>query len=296
MDLLDLWQKKHDLGCVRFDADLLVIKPTVGKGDPAWGTVFYSSAREEYKTKIKAVERSPSFDLKLMENLELTEFNELIIAANPNSLFRGHLVIYPKLQSSRLNLQDLLSISDLARQQPSFTFIHNMKNSAASIIDWAHFQAYYLQFPIQNEALDLLQKRGSRSIMRTHSDFPVYALVADGFSSQIMAEWLLDILELLLDRGGPHGQPVPCNILWQNDCVWVIPRSVNQTQLASKYFGGLEMGGLFCLPNADEFRSYLPDAIKKEIFNSTLSSEPETRIWFENFAIPSLCKSFDAHI
>jgi hypothetical protein len=62
--------------------------------------------------------------------------------------------------------------------------------------------------------------------------------------------------------------------------VWVVPRSHAQSEHAASFIGGLEMGGLFCLPTADSLPSYLPGALRKEVERASLHDEPELRRWF----------------
>ncbi len=285
MDLLNLWKEKQSLGKIRFDADLLAISAASGGRDYDWGTVFYSQAREDYKTKIKQTTRKTTFDLELMSGLKIAEFGSLIIAANPNSLFQGHLVIYPKKKSPELNFQDIYDLTRLAQTHAEQTFIHNMECSAASILDWAHYQAYPLVFPIEKEKGTLLGEFGNVKIARIAEDFPAYALVAESLETEILTRWLLKILELLAENDNPHGQKIPCNFIWRENHIWIVPRALNQSNLAASYFGGLEMGGIFCLPNADDFRRYLPDILRKEITRATLTCELETQKWLEDNAL-----------
>jgi hypothetical protein len=44
------------------------------------------------------------------------------------------------------------------------------------------------------------------------------------------------------------------------------------------------MGGLFCLPNADRLRQYLPDALRAEVRAASIADEPEARAWCERAA------------
>ena len=246
MNLLSLWKEKQTTGKIRFDAGLLVIKTASGGGDYDWGTVFYSQAREDYKTKIKQTERKTTFDLELMSNLQIAEFGSLIVAANPNSLFQGHLVIYPNKKSPELTFQNISDITRLAQTQSGQTFIHNMERSAASILDWAHYQSYPLIFPIDKEETVLLGEVGQIKVARINEKFPTYSLVAESSDAEKLSGWLMKILELLAGSNNPHGQKIPCNFIWQKNRVWVIPRALKQSNLAASYFGGLEMGGIFC--------------------------------------------------
>src|SRR4051812_2210560 len=125
-DLLQAWWQKHATGFVRYDPSLLVLHGA-GEvcGEYAWGTLFYSKAREEYKTRVGASPEnsSASFDLELMAKLEISSVGDLVIAANPNSIVPGHLVIYPLQKRERLTVDDVASMTRLARKQPQFTFI-----------------------------------------------------------------------------------------------------------------------------------------------------------------------------
>lgn len=289
MDLLSFWQEKQSIGKIRFDADLLIIQSTSAENNYRWGTVFYSQAREHYKTQIKQTERKTTFDLELMRELQIAEFGNLVIAANPNSLFQGHLVIYPKQKSPELTFQDIFDITLLAKSHPDQTFICNMERSAASILDWAHYQSYPIVFPIEDEKGEFLIEFGKVKVARIFDKFPAYALVAESSETELLARWLLNLLDLFAGNANPHGQKVPCNFIWRKNRVWIIPRALNQSNLAATYFGGLEMGGIFCLPNADDFRRYLPDVLRKEISESTLTCEKETQKWFEENALRILC-------
>jgi hypothetical protein len=93
-----------------------------------WGTVFYSAAREDYKRRVgDASKRSgATFDLDLMRRVSMGRQGGLVIAANPNSLFEGHLVIYPEQKREDLSFDDLDDMSALAPSHPGFTFIHNI--------------------------------------------------------------------------------------------------------------------------------------------------------------------------
>jgi hypothetical protein len=285
MDLLNLWREKYERGKISFDADLLVMHPVSAGKNYDWGTVFYSHAREIYKTEVK--KRKTSFDPDLMSELELAEFGNLIVAANPNSLFEGHLVIYPKEKSPELTYDDLYDLTRLAQTHPEQTFIHNMERAAASIVDWAHYQAYSMVFPIEKEAHELLGEFGPVKVARISEDSPAYMLAAESSESGVIARWLMNILELLAGSN-PHGRRIPCNFIWRKSRVWIVPRAFEQSELAASYFGGLEMGGIFCLPNADELRRYLPGALRKEITQASLASEPDTQKWFEENALRAL--------
>lgn len=288
-DLLSLWKEKQLTGKIRFDTDLLVITAASIGQTYDWGTVFYSQAREEYKTKIKQTERKTTFDLDLMREMQIAEFGGLIVAANPNSLFQGHLVIYPKRKSSRLLFQDIFNLMQFAKIYTGQTFIHNMEGSAASILDWAHYQAYPIVFPIEKEKSITLGQFAGVKVARIANSFPAYSLVAQSSDTEVLATWLLKILEVLDGKDNPHGRKIPCNFILRNNRLWVIPRALYQSETSATYFGGLEMGGVFCLPNADDFRQYLPNILQKEIFASTLACENETQKWFEDNALNCLC-------
>ena len=278
MNLVELWKEKLKAGAIRFDYDVLAIRS--GDMHNAWGTVYYSEAREVYKCLVSQSERSVTFDPELMSRLKLADFGGLVIAANPNSLFPGHLVIYPKIKAPDLTGTDLLDITRLAQQQPRLTFIHNMERSAASIVDWAHYQAYAIEFPVENAEHILLDTLGGVSIIRTPEDFPAYALAIDSENAELVSGILLRVLGFL-SAENPHGRRIPVNFIWKRNRVWIVPRSLRQSDLAARYFGGLEMGGIFCLPNADELRNYLPEALRKEVHTATFACEPEHQAWFE---------------
>lgn len=289
MDLISLWREKLETGKIRYDDNLLVIHHFGKDIEHNWGTVFYSQAREEYKTRIKNEVRRSSFDTELMSHLQIADFGSLVIAANPNSLFEGHLVIYPKAKSSELTYQNLYDISRLAKQQPKHTFIHNMERSAASILDWAHFQSYPLIFPIEKDEQTEIAAFKETKIYRMSSDSAIYAIVADNLETSAAAKWLTKILEHLSENDNPHGNKIPCNLIWRENRIWIIPRALKQSEIAANYFGGLEMGGIFCLPNADSFRNYLPDALQNEVKNATLFNEEKTQEWFEEMILRILC-------
>lgn len=291
MDLLSSWKEKQIMGKIRFDLDLLMIQPaSTNQNSYNWGTVFYSQARENYKTQIKQSERKITFDLELMSELQIAKFGNLIIAANPNSLFQGHLVIYPKKKAMELTYQDIYDITRFALMHPEQTFIYNMKRSAASILDWAHYQAYPINFPIERKIGVSSGEFRQVKVGRISDDFPTYALVIQSCETEIIARWLVKIIEMLAGNNNPHRQKIPWNFIWKKDRVWIIPRALNQSNLAASYFGGLEMGGIFCLPNADDFRRYLPDVLRKEIIEATLTCEPDTQNWFEENALQLLCE------
>lgn len=291
MTLLELWKEKYSAGEIRFDADLLVIKAIRADDSYSWGTVLYSEAREQYKNSISRGEGNTTFDLDLMDRLRVDDFGGLIIAANPNSLFEGHLVIYPKTKSAEPTRSDLFDITRLAHQQPGQTFIYNMERSAASILDWAHYQAYPINFSIEKAEQTLLGDAAGLRVARVEAGFPAYALMLESPDAGSIARMLGEILSLLENSNNPHKKRIPVNFIWKKDRTWVIPRALNQSELAAKYFGGLEMGGIFCLPNANELRQYLPDALRNEISAATLACEPETQKWFEENVLRLLCET-----
>lgn len=286
MDLIEHWRKRLATGMVRFDDQLLEIRRagTSGSAFP-WGTLLYSEAREQYKTKVSQDDGNPSFDIELMKELEIQTSGDLVVAANPNSLFEGHLVIYPKVKSPRLTFCDILEITKFAFEHQRHTVIHNMKDSAASITDWAHFQSYPISFPIESEQMEFIGSRGSLQVARISPEFPAFALVAEYDDVEIVSRWLFQLLDLLFEGAEPIGRPIPVNFIWKANRIWIVPRSADQTKLAAQYFGGLEIGGIFCLPNADELRNYLPRALKQTIIDATFRSEPLTQLWFEENAL-----------
>ena len=84
MDLIELWNVKARQGEVLFDPDPLVIcSSSLSRTD--WGTVYYSSTRESYKSQVSGSPNT-SFDLDLMARLHLADHGGLVVAANPNSL------------------------------------------------------------------------------------------------------------------------------------------------------------------------------------------------------------------
>ncbi len=290
--LLDLWWEKFRAGLVRNDADLLVLhRAQEVCGNYGWGTVFYSKAREDYKTRVGSLpeKRAATFDLELMGRLLFARAGGLNIAANPNSIVPGHLVVWPEEKRAELTLADLTDVSRLARAHPASTFIHNMERAAASIVDWAHFQAYPWEFPLARvEACETIHESADLRVSRLAETYPVYALAVEAESAEQLAAWLFGMLRQAFaaggdEEGGPNG--VPCNIVWQGARAWFIPRSLAQSTLAATYVGALEMGGLFCLPNADRLRQYLPDALRAEVRAASIADEPEARAWCERAAL-----------
>jgi hypothetical protein len=111
-------------------------------------------------------------------------------------------------------------------------------------------------------------------------------LAVEAKRTEHLAAWLYEMLGALA-RGGAasEGRRVPCNIVWRGDGrAWLIPRSLSQSVLAATYVGALEMGGLFCLPNADSLRQYLPDALGAEVRAASIADEPSVREWCEQIA------------
>lgn len=287
------WEKQRATGLVRHDPRLLVLHG-VGEacGEYGWGTVFYSKAREDYKTRVGSLpeKRAATFDLDLMSRLLFARAGGLNVAANPNSIVPGHLVVWPEEKRERLTLQDLADVSRLARAQTGWTFIHNMERAAASIVDWAHFQAYPWEFPLAHwEAGETIHDAASVRVSRLADTYPAYVLSAETGSARRLAAWLFGMLRAFAAGGGGDDdvagrQSVPCNIVWRGARAWLIPRSAAQSALAATYVGALEMGGLFCLPNADSLRRYLPDALRAEVRGASVVDEPATRVWCERVA------------
>jgi hypothetical protein len=287
-----LWWQKQATGLVRYDPNLMVFQGLEdGSGNFGWGTVFYSKAREEYKNRVGSLpeKRAATFDLELMDQLELSRAGELIIAANPNSIVAGHLVIYPQERRADLSLADIQDMCHLAAEQPEWTFIHNMENAAASIVDWAHYQAYPWEFPMAHEPAEAIIESSSFKLSRLPDSYPTFALTAAGAHEEILATWLFEMLRAL-KAGDSAGEGkripsnLPCNVVWRGRRAWLIPRSLSQSTLAATYIGALELGGLFCLPNADSLRQYLPEALRAEVRQAGISDEPELRAWVEQTA------------
>ncbi len=281
VDLLDLWWQKQAKGLVRYDPNLMVFHGLEdGSGGFGWGTVFYSKAREEYKNRVGSLPeaRAATFDLELMAQLELARAGGLIIAANPNSIVAGHLVVYPEARRADLSLADLQDMCHLAAVQTAWTFIHNMENAAASIVDWAHYQAYPWDFPMAQELPETIFESSSLNLSRLPDSYPTYTLTASSVSEEVLAAWLFEMLSALKTaepaRGGNRTPcNIPCNIVWRGRRAWLIPRSLSQSTLAATYIGALELGGLFCLPNADSLRQYLPEALRAEVRQAGISDE-----------------------
>jgi hypothetical protein len=291
--LLNLWWERHDAtGLVRYDPRLLVLHAVEDAcGEYGWGTVFYSKAREDYKTRVGTLpeKRAATFDLELMRQLQFARTGGLNIAANPNSIVAGHLVIWPEEKRAELTLGDVLDVSRLAREQPSWTFIHNMERAAASIVDWAHFQAYPWEFPLTRATAGeetIYEAAGFKLSRLAPQDYPAYALAVEAQREEHLAAWLFAMLGAFATAGAASaGQRVPCNIVWRGGGrAWLIPRSLSQSVLAATYVGALEMGGLFCLPNADNLRQYLPDALRAEVRAASIADEPLMREWCEQLA------------
>jgi hypothetical protein len=283
--LLDSWWEKYRAGLVRNDPDLLVLRRADDGGARyAWGTVFYSKAREDYKTRVSRLptERAATFDLDLMARLRIGRSGDVLIAANPNSVLPGHLVLWPAEQRAELSRADLLDITRLAAHEPAWTFIHNMERAAASIVDWAHFQAYPLEFPLAREAAEPLVRTRALTLGRVPESYPAYALAVEWVHEETAARWLARLLDAL--AAGCGAGRVPANVIWQERRVWLVPRAEGQSEHAARYVGALEMGGLFCLPNADSLRQYLPEALRAEVRRASIADEPAVRAWFEQTA------------
>lgn len=279
MNIVELWREKLAAGLIRFDPDPDVI----GSSDEgAWGMVYYSPAREQYKAEVRD-KASASFDMELMERMHLADHGGLKIAANPNSLFPGHLVIYPRTQASELSRQDLIDISELAATTPDFSFIHNAEHSAASILDWVHFQAYAKRFPLADAAVHPLEQNGEISVSTVAADFPAYAVRIEGTDLSKLVDLLYRIAGLLATDDNPHHSRIPLNFIWAGNRVWVVPRALGQSGRAASYFGGLEMGGIFCVPHASEMQSYLPETLRAQVEEATFraGAEANARTWFE---------------
>ena len=284
--LLDPWKELWRRQLVHYDPDILVLQRMARTDDGfGWGTVFYSAAREHYKRRVGDVSKGQhaSFDLDLMRRVSIGRHGGLVIAANPNSMFEGHLVIYPEQKREDLSFDDVHDMCSLAPRYPGFSFIHNMERAAASIVDWAHFQAYPVEFPLSREALQETHARGAVVLSRPRSDYPAFLIAADG-PQRLLARFLFDLLGTLKSGEAPSRQRIPCNVIWQGRRAWVVPRSSAQSDHAASYIGGLEMGGLFCLPTADSLSSYLPGALREEVRRASLHDEPELRRWFEDKA------------
>lgn len=279
MNIVELWKEKLAAGLIRFDPDPVVIGSSEGG---VWGNVYYSPVRERYKAEVRN-KASASFDMELMGRMHLADHGGLRIAANPNSLFPGHLVIYPRSKASELSREDLVDITELAVKTPDFAFIHNAERSAASILDWVHFQAYAKRFPLADAAVHPLAESGGISVSTVASQFPAYAIRIEGTDVTTLADLLHRISHLLATDQNPHGSRIPLNFIWMGDQVWVIPRARGQSDRAASYFGGLEMGGIFCVPHASEMQSYLPETLRAQVEEATFrtGAEADARTWFE---------------
>jgi hypothetical protein len=288
--LAQWWEKQRVTNLVRHDPRLLVLHGVEEAcGAYGWGTVFYSKAREDYKTRVGSLpeKRAATFDLDLMSQLLFARAGGLNVAANPNSIVPGHLVVWPEEKRAELTLADLSDVSRLARAASAWTFIHNMERAAASIVDWAHFQAYPWEFPLSRvEACETIYDASGLSVSRLAETYPAYVMLVEAESAERLAAWLFEMLRAFAAGGDEETgqQSVPCNIVWRGTRAWLIPRSLAQTTLAATYVGALEMGGLFCLPNADSLRQYLPDALRAEVRGASIVDEPETRAWCERVA------------
>ena len=288
LDLLSLWWQKQATGLVRYDPSLVVLHRVEDACDDyGWGTLFYSRAREEYKNRIGTLpeKATVTFDLELMSQLQLAIEGGLIVAANPNSIIAGHLVIYPREKREELTFADIRDMCRLAAEQTEWTFIHNMERAAASIVDWAHYQAYPWDFPLAQEASETIFESSGFKLSRLPDSYPAYTLQVSGENEEVLAGWLFEMLRALAAGSKATGwQRIPCNIIWRGARAWLIPRSLSQSLLAATYVGALEIGGLFCLPNADNLRQYLPDALRAEVRQASIADEPETREWCEQTA------------
>ncbi len=282
LPLLDLWRERYRSGLIQYDPEILVLQPIARADDVyGWGTVFYSKAREDYKRRVgDATTRSQtSFDLDLMHRLAIGRHGRLVIAANPNSILQGHLVVYPEEKTEDLSFVDLEDICALAPPHPEFTFIHNMHGAAASIVDWAHYQGYPLAFPLSREPMRIAHTAGDVVLSVPDSDYPAFIVAADG-PQRLVSRFLFELLGALKSGDAPGQRRIPCNIIWHKRRVWVVPRSRGQSAHAAAYIGGLEMGGLFCLPTADSLSSYLPGELRREVRRASLHDQPEDRRWF----------------
>lgn len=291
---MNLWWERHaGTGLVRYDPRLLVLHAVEDVcGEYGWGTVFYSKAREDYKTRVGSLpeKRAATFDLALMRELQFARAGGLNVAANPNSIAAGHLVVWPEEKRAELTLEDVRDVSRLAREHGAWTFIHNMEHAAASIVDWAHFQAYPWEFPLTRAVAEetIYEATDFKLSRLAPQTYPAYALKVETEREEHLAAWLSAMLGALAagDGGGASGgRRVPCNIVWRGaGRAWLIPRSPAQSALAATYVGALEMGGLFCLPNADSLRQYLPDALRAEVRGASIADEPLMREWCEHLA------------
>jgi hypothetical protein len=210
-DLMALWwEKQRATGLVRYDPRLLVLHSVEERcGAYGWGTVFYSKAREDYKTRVGSLpeKRAATFDLELMSRLLCARTGGLNVAANPNSIVPGHLVVWPEEKRAELAPTDLLDVSRLARAQSRWTFIHNMERAAASIVDWAHFQAYPWEFPLAcAEACETIHESAGFRISRLAETYPAYALAAEAESAERLAAWLYGMLRRAVNAGGGAGR------------------------------------------------------------------------------------------
>src|SRR4051812_21203126 len=215
LPMLSLWHEVHHRGEVFHDPELLVLHPTSAPcGQYGWGTVFYSRAREEYKASLvkSGVPRPATFDLALMERLRMARVGGLLIAANPNSLFPGHLVLYPERQRAELAPEDLDDLFAIAGAQPDWAFIHNMEDAAASIVDWAHYQAYPVELPIAREDMRPLRSEGGVSLACSEDSYPAYALSLEGSDLTRLSAWTFRLMTVLAGGLGTGGR-IPCNLI-----------------------------------------------------------------------------------
>lgn len=284
--LLELWWEKHRAGLVSNDPDLLVLhRLSEPCGTHTWGTVFYSKVREEYKARLRdsLVDGLTTFDVDLMNTLKIGRSGGLLIAANPNSILPGHLILYPENRRAELLFQDLEDLCALAATHTQWTFFHNMEDSAASVIDWAHFQALPVQFPIAREIPKPILQHRCIELSRLPSSYPAYGLVFRCSVTELLADVIFRLVKPLAAGFGGRKQ-IPWNLILQAEQAWLLPRSSSQSKHAAGYIGALEMGGLFCLPNAENFQMYLRDALREEVRRASVVSEPDVRDWFEGVA------------
>ena len=291
LDLLELWWDTQRKNLVRYDPNILILHHLEGgKCDSnfAWGTVFYSKAREEYKSRASVYPeiRATTFDLTLMNQLVLAATGQLVIAANPNSLIPGHLIVYPQEKRADLNFEDISDMCSLAAKYTDLTFIHNMEHAAASVLDWGHFQAYPWSFPLVRETGVTIYETNDFNLTRLPEDYPSFVLMVETEKNELMAAWLFGMLRsLAAGCEASRGKRIPCNIIWYGTRSWLIPRSLSQTTFAATYIGALEMGGLFCLPSADNLRQYLPETLKLEVHKASLANDPSLLQWCERTAL-----------
>jgi hypothetical protein len=140
-----------------------------------------------------------------------------------------------------------------------------------------------------HELPEAIIESSSLKLSRLPESYPTYVLTASGANEAVLAAWLFEMLSTLKagDSSGAGKRipsNLPCNVIWRGQRAWLIPRSLSQSTLAATYIGALELGGLFCLPNADSLRQYLPEALRTEVRQAGISDEPELRDWVEHKA------------